>query len=77
MAKLAPGEIAPDDLSRLASLEEDNVRDALKGRYVCNRIYTNINALLVAMNPYQMLPLYGQEMLEAYAAHGTRTRASR
>ena len=39
----------PDDLSRLSSLEEDSVRDALRARFDSNHIYTNINALLVAL----------------------------
>ena len=36
----------PDDLSRLPSLEEDRVRDALKQRFEAEQIYTHINALL-------------------------------
>ena len=60
----------PDDLSRLPSLEEDRVRDALKKRFDGNTIYTHINSLLVAMNPYRMLPLYGQESLEKYNQYG-------
>lgn len=67
------GEAAPDDLSRLSSLEEDNVRAALRSRFEADKIYTNINALLVAINPYQMLPLYGQEVLEAYNQYGQKS----
>ena len=36
----------PDDLSRLPSLEEDRVRDALRKRFEGNSIYTHINSLL-------------------------------
>jgi myosin heavy subunit len=60
----------PDDLSRLPSLEEDRVRDALKQRFEAEQIYTHINALLVAMNPYKMLPIYDQKALEAYNQYG-------
>ena len=63
------GEV-PDDLSRLPSLEEDRVRDALKQRFDSNQIYTHINSLLVAMNPYKKLPLYDQASLEAYNQYG-------
>eukprot|EP00908_Phaeocystis_cordata_P019578 Transcript_31111.p2 GENE.Transcript_31111~~Transcript_31111.p2 ORF type:complete len:99 (-),score=41.57 Transcript_31111:221-517(-) len=42
----------PDDLSQLLSLDEDSVRDALHARYDKQKIYTYINTLLVAMNPY-------------------------
>ena len=38
----------PDDLSRLPSLEEDRVRDALRKRFEGNAIYTHINSLLGA-----------------------------
>ena len=65
-----PTEAVPDDLSRLSSLEEDKVRFALSQRFDANKIYTHINALLVAINPYQMLPIYGQESLEAYNTYG-------
>ena len=41
----------PDDLSRLPSLEEDRVRDALKQRFDANAIYTHINSLLVLRAP--------------------------
>ena len=60
----------PDDLSQLLSLEEDSVRDALHSRFDKRKIYTHINNLLVAVNPYQMLPLYGDDMLKAYTEYG-------
>jgi myosin-5 len=56
--------------SDLSSLEEDSVRNALRARFESNHIYTNINSLLVAMNPYQQLTLYGSNMLEAYNTYG-------
>jgi len=63
----------PDDLSRLQSLEEDHVRDALRNRFENDQIYTNINALLVALNPYQLLPIYSQATLEAYNTYGEKS----
>ena len=65
-----PTEAVPDDLSRLSSLEEEKVRYALSQRFDQKKIYTHINALLVAINPYQMLPIYGQDSLEAYNKYG-------
>ena len=38
----------PDDLSRLPSLEEERVRNALQKRFERNQIYTHINSLLGA-----------------------------
>ena len=60
----------PDDLSQLLSLDEDSVRDALRGRFEKEKIYTHINSLLVAVNPYKLLPIYGDDALEAYAQYG-------
>ena len=65
-----PTEDVPDDLSRLSSLEEDKVRHALAKRFEKNQIYTHINALLVAINPYVMLPIYEQDSLEVRAQRG-------
>ena len=62
----------PDDLSQLLSLDEDSVRDALRSRYEKRKIYTHINNLLVAVNPYQLLPIYGEDMLEAYTEYGAQ-----
>ena len=61
---------APDDLSRLLSLEEHSVRAALRSRFDKSKIYTHINNLLVAMNPYRLLPLYAETMLDSYSQYG-------
>mmetsp|Transcript_42752 Transcript_42752/g.125468 ORF Transcript_42752/g.125468 Transcript_42752/m.125468 type:complete len:1353 (-) Transcript_42752:1502-5560(-) len=60
----------PDDLSRLSSLEEESVRLALRSRFEKAKIYTHINNLLVALNPYRLLPLYGEQMLQSYSEYG-------
>ena len=60
----------PDDLSRLRSLEESAVRGALRSRFDRSKIYTHINSLLVAMNPYRLLPLYAEPMLDSYSRYG-------
>ena len=46
------------------------MRDALRSRYEKTKIYTYINNLLVALNPYQQLPIYGEDMLKAYTEYG-------
>lgn len=73
MAKNELAENVPDDLSRLPSLEEDKVQFALSQRFDQHKIYTHINALLVAINPYQLLPIYAQDTLEAYNKYGQET----
>lgn len=67
------GDKSPDDLSQLGKLEEVSVRDALRSRFDQRKIYTHINSLLVAVNPYEQLDIYGDEMLQAYAQYGVQT----
>ena len=38
-------------------------------RYEKRKIYTYINNLLVALNPYQLLPLYGEDLLKVRSYH--------
>jgi len=47
------------------------VRTALRSRFEKSKIYTNINSLLVALNPYCPLPLYSEEVLQSYAQYGS------
>ena len=63
-------ESSPDDLSRLQGLDEASVRDAVYDRFQDSKIYTHVNSLLIAVNPYRTLDIYGQEMLEAYSGYG-------
>lgn len=57
---------APDDLTSLAELSNSAVLEGVQNRYVASKIYTRINALLIAVNPYEWLDLYGQEAMKAY-----------
>jgi myosin heavy subunit len=38
----------------------------LKTRYECDRIYTTIGTILISVNPYRMLPIYGAETVDLY-----------
>ena len=40
-------------------LEEDHVVHNLRVRYERDRIYTKISTVLIAINPYDAVPLYG------------------
>ena len=62
-----------DDLSQLHSLDEDSVQDALQARYAQAKIYTHINSLLVAVNPYKQLNIYGEDQLRAFTSYGQQS----
>ena len=60
--------VAPDDLASLPELNDDAVLAGIRKRFELNKIYTQINNLLIAMNPYQQLPIYGAERMAEYKA---------
>ena len=45
------------------------------GRFASKRIYTHVNNLLVAVNPYEELPLYGIDVLHSYTQYGEKSPA--
>jgi myosin-5 len=55
-----------DNLTTLPDLDEPNMLHSLNARYLQNKIYTRTGPILVAMNPWQELKLYGSEVLHSY-----------
>ncbi len=47
------------DMSSLIYLEEDNVVYNLTIRYSKQEIYTYVSSIVIAINPYEKLPIYG------------------
>lgn len=62
--------IGQNDLTALSYLHEPDVLHNLQVRF-CERqnIYTYCGIVLVAINPYSELPLYGQDLINAYRGH--------
>lgn len=62
--------IGQNDLTALSYLHEPDVLHNLQVRF-CERhtIYTYCGIVLVAINPYAELPLYGQDLINAYRGH--------
>lgn len=59
--------IGENDLTSLSYLNEAEVLYNLQVRFVDRRtIYTYCGIVLVAVNPYEDLPLYSVEMIHAY-----------
>jgi myosin heavy subunit len=55
------------DLVLLDSMEVPLILHNLKERFQRNDIYTNVGTILIAINPYCVLPLYGDEVIRQYA----------
>ncbi|KAL9229958.1 hypothetical protein vseg_005366 [Gypsophila vaccaria] len=55
-----------DDLMQLSYLSEPTVLYNLEYRYDRDMIYTKAGPVLVAINPFKKVPLYGEEFIEAY-----------
>jgi len=55
-----------DDLTQLDYLNEPGLLENLKVRYEIDGIYTYSGTILIAINPFQRLPLYGDEIADKY-----------
>ncbi|XP_020571362.1 protein OPAQUE1-like [Phalaenopsis equestris] len=56
-----------DDMTKLTYLNEPGVLYNLARRYALNEIYTYTGSILIAVNPFKMLPhLYNEHMMEQY-----------
>lgn len=56
-----------DNLTGLQELSETALLSATKQRYNSNLIYTDVGDILVAVNPFQELPIYDKTWSKAYS----------
>ncbi|KAJ6776367.1 MYOSIN-2 ISOFORM X1, partial [Salix koriyanagi] len=55
-----------DDLIQLSYLNEPSVLHNVKHRYAQGRIYSKAGPVLIAVNPFKDIPIYGNETLTSY-----------
>ncbi|XP_075467388.1 unconventional myosin-Vb-like isoform X2 [Ascaphus truei] len=59
--------VGENDLTALSYLHEAGVLHSLRVRFLQgNNIYTYCGIVLVAVNPYEQLPIYGEDVIGAY-----------
>lgn len=56
-----------DNLTTLPELNEQTLLEAIQQRYHGDHIYTDVGDILVAVNPFRSLPLYGEDWSSAYS----------
>jgi len=61
---LPPNAPAITDLTNLPFLNPATLLHALSERYEKNDIYTATGPILIAINPFEKLPLYGKEIVD-------------
>ncbi|XP_041640053.1 unconventional myosin-XV [Cheilinus undulatus] len=59
-----------EDMTQLPELNETTVLMNLKKRYDQELVYTYIGSILVSVNPYKLLNIYGTDMVLQYNGHG-------
>ncbi|NWQ66620.1 MYO5B protein, partial [Neopipo cinnamomea] len=64
------------DLAALSQLDEAALLSGLRERFLSQHIYTDIGDILIAVNPFQPLPLYGREVSAAPPAVPRRPSAA-
>jgi len=55
-----------DDMTLLSKVTNEEIAGNLKLRYEKDIIYTNIGQVLISLNPYKLLPIYSEGVLEDY-----------
>lgn len=55
-----------DDLTKLSYMHEAAILHNLQVRYMINQVYTFTGPILIAVNPYQRLPIYNKQMIAQY-----------
>ena len=63
-----------DDLCNVNDLNEMTLLHNLRQRFKQQKIYTSVGQILVAVNPFKLLPIYTPEWLDRYKLNGSRNQ---
>ena len=66
-----------DDMTSLLYMNEPELLECVRQRYAKKSIYTSIGPILLAMNPFERLPIYDDETLVSYSTEGISHRLSK
>ncbi|CAF4256547.1 unnamed protein product, partial [Rotaria sp. Silwood2] len=58
--------ISTDDLAQLENFDEQSIMTYMYNRFLSNQIYTYIGDILLAVNPFRALPIYGKDAMIRY-----------
>ena len=61
-----PEQCGSDDLATLSNMSEDIVLEELRQRYSKDQIYTYVGDILIAINPFKLLPYYSPKVSREY-----------
>ena len=61
-----------EDMTLVNDLNEMTILHNLRMRFKKQNIYTSVGQILVAVNPFQLLPIYTPEWIERYKQNGSR-----
>jgi len=64
-----------DDLIGLTHLHEPAILHALRLRYDADIIYTATGPILIAVNPFKKMDIYGRDIMERYCRQGEQSSA--
>ncbi|XP_066030120.1 unconventional myosin-If-like [Pocillopora verrucosa] len=64
--------VGQDDMTMLRDVSDEAVAENLKHRLNAGIIYTYIGRVLIAVNPYKALDIYGADTLEVYCKDGSK-----
>lgn len=63
-----------DNMIKLNDLNEPTILHNLRQRFLKDHIYTYVSSILVALNPFKLLPIYTPEVLDKYKDRGSRNQ---